>query len=137
MAHPSRKLKKLSCFFYARNPGERRAHTCHARTVKSPSSSGATMNPLFLPPPTRAARSCFLNTTKSRNTISTRMKSPTKKSCSRPMCRRNFSLTENEKQQVPSLPDHYQVPAELPAFEYPARSRCARRIRRCWNCGTA
>ena len=26
---------------------------------------------------------------------------------------RNFSLTENEKQQVPSLPDHYQVPAEV------------------------
>jgi predicted RNA-binding Zn-ribbon protein involved in translation (DUF1610 family) len=25
-AHPSRKLKKLSCFFHARNPGERSAH---------------------------------------------------------------------------------------------------------------
>ena len=48
------------------------------------------MNPLFLPPPTRAARNCSLNTTKSRNTIPTRTKSPTKKSCSRPMCRRSM-----------------------------------------------
>ena len=34
-ARPSRKSEKVSCFFYARNPGERRAHICHVRTVSS------------------------------------------------------------------------------------------------------
>jgi len=41
---PKQETEKVSCFFYARNPGERRAHSCHARTVKSPSLSGATNN---------------------------------------------------------------------------------------------
>ena len=44
----------VPCSFFALMPGERRAHACHARTVKSPSLSGATMNPPFLPPPARS-----------------------------------------------------------------------------------
>ena len=107
-----RKSEKVSCFFHARNPGERRTHSCHALIVKSPSSNGAITNPLFPPLPTRAARSCSLNMTKNRNTIPTRTKSPTKKSCSRPMCRQSMqtatlygTLPKHRKNNgTPSLP---------------------------------
>ena len=110
----------VPCSFFALMPGERRAHACHARTVKSPSLSGATMNPLFLPPPTRAARSCSLNTTKSRNTIPTRTKSPTKKSCSRPMRRQSMqtailygTLPKRRKNNgTPSLPGGSCLPSQ-------------------------
>ena len=99
---------------------EKGAHTCHAHIAKSQSSSGATMNPLFLPPPTRAARSCSLNTTKSRNTIPTRTKSPTKKSCSRPMHRRSMptatpygTLPKHRKNNgTPSLPGGSCLPSQ-------------------------
>ena len=110
----------VPCSFFALMPGERRAHACHARTVKSPSLSGATMNPPFLPLPTRVARNCSLNTTKSRNTIPTRTKSPTKKSCSRPMCRRSMqtailygTLPKRRKNNgTPSLPGGSCLPSQ-------------------------
>ena len=78
------------------------------------------MNPPFLPPPTRAAKSCSLNTTKSRNTIPTRTKSPTKKSCSRPMCRRSMqtailygTLPKRRKNNgTPSLPGGSCLPSQ-------------------------
>ena len=78
------------------------------------------MNPLFLPPPTRAARSCSLNMTRNRNTIPTRTKSPTKKSCSRPMCRRSLQTailygTQPKRRKnngTPSLPGDSCLPSQ-------------------------
>ena len=107
---------------------EKGGRTCHARIVKSPSSSGTTMNPLFLPSPIRAARSCSLNTTKSRNTIPTRTKSPAKESCSRPMCRRSLQTAipygtppkRRKKQWNSQLARRFvlAIPREIPPEQY-------------------
>ena len=78
------------------------------------------MNPLFLPPPIRAAKSCSLNTTRSRNTIPTRTKSPTKKSCSHPMRRQSLQTAipygtppkRRKNNGTPSLPGGSCLPSQ-------------------------
>ena len=99
---------------------EKGAHTCHAHIAKSQSSSGATMNPLFLPPLIKAAKGCSLNTTKNRNTILIKPKSPTRKSCSRPMLHRSLliatpygTLPKHRKNNgTPSLPGGSCLPSQ-------------------------
>ena len=128
-AHPSRKSEKVSCYFFAWNPGERRAHSCHARIVKSQSLSGATMNPLFPPLLISAASGCSLNMIKNRNTIPTRTKSPTKKSCPRPMYRRSLQTSYLKERQRDFMPEDTKA-GMIQAFldSYPGDTVCSKQL---------
>ncbi|WP_330587441.1 hypothetical protein [Sporofaciens musculi] len=53
-----------------------------------------------LPLPARAAKRCFLSTARNKNTIIIKPKSPTRKSCSRPMCRQRFVLWAGNKRLI-------------------------------------
>ena len=87
--HRAGNLETGSLLFFCLDAGRKEDTTCHARTLMWKSSSAASASQPLRLPPTRAGNGCFLNTTRSRNTIPIKVKSSTPKSCCRPMPRRS------------------------------------------------